>query len=256
MIKFKANGEKYTCPTSWADITFKQWKQLKSTKDDLEIISILSGIPSDIIKRISERSILKLSLAVSFISRPLDIENYLPPEEIEISRRVKFPFIKDIKGKTYGQKIYFQHVLSNNKEDEAKIIEESILIYAEPYLSGKEFNISKLSELKNSLDNVFFVDLYSIAINYSDQLKKILETEREELKTEPTNEQNAAGVKMFSRFGVMNTVKALAGNNILNYEKVLLIEYNTVFIHLLMNKAEGIYQDNYRKILEQKQKRK
>jgi hypothetical protein len=54
----------------------------------------------------------------------------------------------------------------------------------------------------------------------------------------------------------MNTVKALANNDILNYEKVLKIEYNTVFIHLLMNKTEGVYKENYRKILERKQRRK
>jgi hypothetical protein len=98
--------------------------------------------------------------------------------------------------------------------------------------------------------------LYSIAIAYTNQLKEVVQIEARELKTIPTNEQKSAGVDMFSKFGVMNTVKALANNDILNYEKVLKIEYNTVFVHLLMNKTEGIYQDNYRKILEQKHKRR
>ena len=256
MIKFKAKGIQYSCPTSWTEITFKQWKELNNTKDDLKLLTILTGVPSNIIKRISEKSLFNLSLAISFISKPLKIEDYKPPEEFNYKRNKKIPFVKDIKEKTYGQKIYLQHSLIENEGNEAKIIEESVLIYSQPYIDNSDFNLDRLNALKNSLDDVFFVDLYSIAIAYTNQLKEVVEIEGRELKTIPTNEQKSAGVDMFSKFGVMNTVKALANNNILNYEKVLKIEYNTVFIHLLMNKTEGVYQENYRKILEQKHKRK
>jgi len=256
MIKFKAGKVNYKCPTSWADITFKQWKELQGTKNELELISILTGIPEETINRISENSLLKLSLAIGFIATPLKIENYEPPSEFIYKRNNKIPFIKDIREKTYGQKIYLQHVLITNQGDEIKLIEESVLIYAQPFIDNSDFNLDRLISLKNSLDNVFFVDLYSIAIAYSKQLKEIVETEAKDLNVNPTNEQKAAGVDMFLKFGVMNTVKALANNNILNYEKVLQIEYNTVFIHLKMKKAEGIYQDNYSKILQQKNKRK
>tara|TARA_R110002167_G_scaffold354453_1_gene568378 strand:+ start:572 stop:1342 length:771 start_codon:yes stop_codon:yes gene_type:complete len=256
MIKFKAGKVNYKCPTSWSDITFKQWKGINKTKDELELISILTGIPGDVISRISENSILKLSLAISFIMNPLKIENYEPPSEFNYKQNKKIPFIKDIKEKTYGQKIYFQHSLLENQGNESRLIEESVLIYSQPYIDKKDFDLDRLIELKNCFDNVLFVDLYSIAIAYSKQLKDIIDFEAKELKTEPTNEQKSAGVDMFSKFGVMNTVKALANNDILNYEKVLKIEYNTVFIHLLMKKTEGIYQENYSKILQQKHKRK
>jgi hypothetical protein len=256
MIKFKAGKVSYKCPTSWGEITFKQWKGINNSNNELELISILTGIPSDVINRISENSILKLSLAIGFIATPLNIENYEPPSEFIYKQNKKIPFINDIKEKTYGQKIYLQHSLIENQENEAQLIEEVVLIYAQPYIDKSEFNLDRLINLKNCLDNVLFVDLYSIAIAYSKQLKEIVETEGRELKVEPTYEQKGAGIDKFSKFGVMNTVKALANNDILNYEKVLKIEYNTVFIHLLMKKTEGIYQENYSKILQQKHKRK
>ena len=252
MIKFKAGKKKYSCPTSWSDITFKQWKELNKTEDEMELLSILTGIPSETINRISENSLLKLSLAIGFIATPLKINNYEAPSEFNYKQNRKIPVVQDIKEKTYGQKIYLQHALIDNQGNEEKLIEESVLIYAQPYIEETDFNLDRLIDLKNCLDNCLFVDLYSIAIDYSKQLKEIAETEGRELNVEPTNEQKSAGIDMFSKFGVMNTVKALANNDILNYEKVLRIEYNTVFIHLLMNKSEGIYQDNYRKILEQK----
>jgi hypothetical protein len=262
MIKFTSGKRKkkkyYQCPTSWGEITFKQWKQLNESKDktELELVSILTGIPEETIKQISENSLLKLSLAIGFIATPLKISNYKPPKEFSYKQNRKIPYVEDISEKTYGQKIFLQHTLIENEKNEAKLIEESVLIYSQPFIDKSEFDLDRVIELKNSLDNVFFVDLYSIAIAYTKQLKEIVETEAKELNVEPTHEQKSAGVDMFSRFGVMNTVKALANNNVLNYEKVLKIEYNTVFIHLLMNKTQGTYQDNYRKILEIKHKRK
>ena len=256
MIKFKAGKKNFVCPTSWSDITFKQWKGINKTTDELEMISILTGIPSGMIKRISENSLLKLSLAIGFLANKMDINKYEPPEFLEFKQGRKIPYVKNIKEKTYGQKIYLQHSLIENQKDEEKLIEEAVLIYSQPYIDQGEFNLDRTIELKNCLDNCKFVDLYSFAIGYSKQLKEVAEIEAKELNIEPTNEQKSAGVDMFSKFGVMNTVKALANNDILNYEKVLRIEYNTVFIHLLMKKTEGIYQENYRKVLEQKHRRK
>lgn len=57
---------------------------------------------------------------------------------------------------------------------------------------------------------------------------------------------------MFDQFGIMNTVDSLAGGDILKYEKVLRMDYNTVFAKMFRNKLEGLYQENYRKILEKK----
>lgn len=256
MIKFKANGIQYSCPTSWSEITFKQWKDLNNTENELEMITILTGIPENVITRISENSLIKLSLAIGFVAKPIQIRDYQTPESIKINEELSVPYVQDIKEKTFGQKIYLQHTIQENKENEQNLIPEVFLTYAQPYIDKKDFDLNRLIELKNSLDNVFFVDLYSVVIGYSDQLKNIIEIEKSELHIEPTYEQKTAGVDMFSKFGVMNTVKALANNDVLNYDKVLQIEYNTVFIHLLMNKVQGIYQDNYRKVLQQKNKRK
>ena len=77
MIKFRAKGIQYSCPTSWSEITFKQWKELNNTKDDLKLLSILTGVPSNIFERVSYKSLFNLSLAISFISKHLKIEEYV-----------------------------------------------------------------------------------------------------------------------------------------------------------------------------------
>ena len=89
-------------------------------------------------------------------------------------------------------------------------------------------------------------------MSYITQLKSILETEQNALHKEPTYEQKKAGVDMFNDFGVMNTIKALAGGDILKYEAVTKIEYNIIFTHMAMNKVQSEFEENYRKVLKQK----
>lgn len=65
--------------------------------------------------------------------------------------------------------------------------------------------------------------------------------ESETLNAEPTKEEVAAGVKRFDKFGVMNLIDALANGNVLQYDSVLYIEYNTIYIKLLMNKEQALF---------------
>lgn len=257
MIKLKTNNDKvFYIPSSWSEVTFKQWKDLIHSNNEMEMLSILSGLEIDIINRIKESDLIKLSVCISFVKHPLKIENYSAPGKIVINKNVSIPLITDIGEQSFGQKVYFHELLKSGSDNIIELLPELILTYGQPYIDKSDFDLNRLIELVPSFDNIFFVDLYATALNYIEQLNAIIEIEKEHLSTKPTNEQVAAGVNMFEEFGVMNTIKALANGNILNYEKVLKIEYNTVFNHMRMNKTESIFQENYRKVMEQKHKRK
>ena len=94
--------------------------------------------------------------------------------------------------------------------------------------------------------------MIEMVLDCIEQLKEIIETESKELSIEPTREQRLAGVSMYDEFGIMNTIRAVAQGNILNFDKVLEIEYNVVFIYLKMAKTDSIFQTNYQKVLNKK----
>ena len=254
MIHVKIKDDSYHVPTKWAEITFRQYVDLNATEDSSEIFSIATGIPLETIQATEEDQLQKLVVILGFLQVPLNIEGYEPPERIDVGG-VQIDLVKDIREKSFGQKIYFHETMKQCGQNVVPSLPEIVSIYAQPYFSGPDFNMDKAELIIPLLEDVFFVDLYSTAISYIEQLKSILEDEAKTLSSKPDPLQVEAGVDMFNQFGVMNTIKALANNDITKYAEVEKIEYNTAFVHMRMNKVQNDFNDNYRKVMEQTRNR-
>ena len=255
MIKAKIKDNVYNIPTKWSETTYQQYIDLKDANGENEIISALTSIPINIISQLELEEKNKLYLLLQFTKIKFVPDEFEKPEHLLVNGK-KIPYVKDIKEKTFGQKIYFQDVVNNNTNDLNSILLDIVAIFSQPYIDELEFDINKIDKTKELLKEVFFVDLYSTAIGYLSQLKKIVEEEAKTLSVKPDNNQILAGVKMFERFGVMNTIKALANNDITKYAEIERLEYNTVYVHMQMNKVQKEFDENYRQVLEQQRKSK
>lgn len=251
MIKVKNGKEVYSIPTSWGEITYKQYKDIQGVEDELKILSILCNIHIEIVERLGGKTIAKLSILLSFLKEPIKLEGIKPPEYLTSLDGFKIDITKDIKEHSFGQKIYLHQLLKDSENDIIKILPDIVLVYSQEQITKKDFDINKINELNNQFDNIFLVSLYATAMNYVLQLKDILEAEHNVLSSEPTREQKLAGIDMFNDFGVMNTIKALAGGDVLKYDAITKLEYNVVFTHMVMNKVQADFEDNYRKVLKQ-----
>lgn len=223
MIKAKINKFEYAIKTSWDELTYFDYLHITSISE-LEGVSYLSGIPVDTIMMIDEDSQNKLSFCLEFIKE-------LPDKKFKC---------KNIREESFGQKI----LLQNSLDDKERLPAIALAIY--------EYDYENLEESISKVLNLSFTEVYCKGINYLEQFKLIAESEALHLKSTPTSEQLRAGLNMFDEFGVMNTVDALANGNILDYDKVLKIDYNTVFIKLKMLKFTGQYKENYSKIMSKK----
>lgn len=227
MIKAKINKVEYNIKSSWNDLTYEDYINVISYTDSIDAISYLTKISVEDIMRLDVNSQKKLSICLDFLQ---DLEL----EEVEDC--------KDIRKETFGQKILAQEQL---KIDNKELIPAYLLaIY--------EYNYENLEESLSEVLKMNFKTVYNRGMNYINQLSKILEIESIHLKTVPTSEQKRAGIDMFDEFGVMNTIDSLAGGNVLNYEKILKIDYNTIFIKQKMLKFANIFQENYTKIMTKK----
>jgi hypothetical protein len=253
MIKAKVNGVEYQIPTKWQEVTFKQFMLLEETNEPDEIISIASGIPLDIIKQADEAALSKIAIVLGFLRVKLNPNGYSPPKELQL-KEFTVPVVQDIREKSFGQKLHFNEVMKAAGQELLHALPEIVAIYAQPFFDGPDFELDKCEALIPLLEDVFFVDLYSAAFAYIEQLTQILEDEEKTLSSEPDQEQVEAGVRMFEQFGVMNTIKALANNDVTKYDDVLKIEYNTIFVTMRMNKTQKDFNENYRKIKERNRK--
>lgn len=262
MIHFKLGKHKYSIPSKWSEVTTGQFLALREAKNDIEMLNILSGIPIDTLIYLDKNSVLRLTLAIAYVKELPKLDN--PPEPIDITisfldgiynRTVTIPHIKDIKKKTWGQKIKLQNIV-NQKTDEFDKILDIVLVYAQPYIDRTKFDPNRFMSLKKHFYDVNFLNLYGLAKDYLEQLHDIITFEKNNLYVEPTNEQKVAGIDRFEKFGVMNTVNASAKNDVLKYEKVLETEYNVMLTHMLIQKEKSEFQKRYSEVMKRKAKRR
>ncbi len=225
MIKAKIKNKEYQIKNSWSDLTYQNYIDV-CKMSDIEALSFLSGIEPNILNSLDELSLERLLFCIDFLKET-------PKEIVEC---------KNIKKETFGQKIILQNQLRNSEPQLSPAV--ALAVYEYDY---NEFNKSLLEVLKMP-----FNEVYCKGLDYLKQFNDIVEMESEHLKSEPTTEQRQAGIDMFDEFGIMNTVDSLAGGDVLNYEKILNIDYNTIFIKLKMLKFAGIYNKNYSKIQNRK----
>lgn len=225
MIKAKVGKREIEVKTSWNDLTYSDFLKIVGL-DTIEVISILTGLTVDELAMLEPLSKQQLTNLLSFVEKI---------EEEEVT-------CKDIREESFGKKILLQEKAKDDNKYE--MIPYAYAIYE-----------LDANDIKNSFDIALtkpFLEVYHKGMNYIEQLTKVIDTENEQLKHQPTSEQRRAGLDMFDEFGIINTINALAGGNILNYQKVLEIEYSTVFVYLKLKKTEAIYQENYTKIMSQK----
>lgn len=232
MIKVIINKEKFNIPTSWNDVNYSDWILTLNETDSYKIVSLITKIPLEYLKALPKQELDKIDFLLSFLKTDIDFQNY----DIEIEK-------VDIFRESWGKKIEIQQLIEKQKENLLPYLKDIIRIYI-PVVVNQFTDTDR--------DNIIYV--FKLAYNLIEQLKVILDNEHEQLHVRPTSDQTNAGVDMYDAFGVMNTIRAVALGNILNFDEVLKVKYNVIFLYLKMNKTDGIFQENYRKILERKRK--
>lgn len=85
---------------------------------------------------------------------------------------------------------------------------------------------------------------------------QIVKDEIGELQLDYEADHVLAGIKKFERYGINNTIDALAEGDVLKWEEVLLMPYNVIFTKLRMNKDKVVFQRSLKRVLENKNKNK
>lgn|SRR3972149_3087469 len=218
MISILINKISYEVPTSWYDVTYKQWHEIQSEKDELTMLSTITSIPIELLENFNQNQLDKVGIVLNFLQNPIDFKDIGKP---------KNPI--DIKRQSWGKRIEAEQLLRNKIDDIDGII--------------KCYDVDI---------NCPIIEVFELVLDIIEQLKLIIEREEKELNVEQTREQVAAGSSMYEEFGIMNSIRSVAQGNILNFDKVLEIEYNVIFMYLKMQKTDGIFQSNYQKLMSKK----
>lgn len=257
MLHYKIAGKEYSVPVSWNEITLGQFLKLINSKkggetDMFQVLSTLSNIEYELLTSVnmSAEALENLLLATEWVSDIPNLKSLPIPKKFLINGKSIATDIQ-ITTKGYGQKILFQQAVSDKSEATESITDAIAIYYFSDYY-GKEFNADELEPFKKLVLETKIIEAYPIGLNLINQLIQVLETEASTLQYTPEVDEMSAGIEDMSKFGVMNSIRQLTGNDITKVEAVLKTPYNVVLMFQQMNIAEVGYQRRLRKILSKK----
>jgi hypothetical protein len=149
MIPILINGNPYTLPTKWSEITVRQYRDLNRHKDEIEkadnfanarLISIFTGINFDTLLNFDCSSFTNEVLpALTFVEKDIDLFAVKRADKIKIGSK-EVNAIVDPKRERLGQKLYLEQVLEKaieNKTHISEIVAPVVACYYAPKLNDE-----------------------------------------------------------------------------------------------------------------------
>jgi hypothetical protein len=153
MKVIEINKVNYNIPESWDEVTFRQLLKLARSHeaDTIETIAILLNADYNTIFSLPPQNVDQwIAPFVSFVNQEIDFDKLKVPDEINIYDE-KMDFIKclkvpkNIELKSFGQKIYFQKLMMEERDILDKM-PELVAIYLHPEFTGGKFDELAIKE--------------------------------------------------------------------------------------------------------------
>lgn len=244
MYSFKCSGKEFEIPTSYFDLTVKEYLSIVNQETNLDWLAMKTGFTKEELIFIDLEPVLN---ALNFISEH-------PTGVIEHTNQViindlLFTLKKDIGEYQFGQKI-----LAVQKLDEGDPV-GALAVYLEPLVHCAKFDAERIDEVREILIEMNCGEVYGAVGFVTEWILEALKKERALPSVPISAEQTQAGINNFEELGVFNLIDDLAHGQPWRYEEVLAIDYNTIFMKLRRMNISAIFERRYSDILRAKHNR-
>lgn len=196
MVVFKINDKQVPFPTSYEELTLRQFFALRdNSKNIFGVLEALSGIPSKEWKyKISIEQFEAISPFISFIqNEPPAFDSYLMPDSIEINGN-RYAIPEGLGLKTLIQKIAFEDAIRKNLSD-VDLIPTALAIYFHPDIDQCDFDEDRLEVCKELILDCKINEAFPIAGFFFEKYKQSLKEKEKNWNTNQAQKNKAQGLK-------------------------------------------------------------
>ena len=164
MINFKLNGKAFQFPSSWEDLTFKQYTGILKSKSDLDHLAVLTGIDIDVLMKAEIGGIEELIIAMSFLKTMPEIPTYVKqvgPYPLPVNHKGQF----DIRYESLGQFEDMRQVMKRLPEKDLIAHTEAYARYVAIYIQkirDKEYDSLKVDEVTEQVQGYTALEVISL----------------------------------------------------------------------------------------------
>ena len=230
------NGQSVHIPSTWDDVTFSQFLQMKDCKDDSVLLSVLTGIDVELCRQI------KPNILEAILSPVANIGEVEMLDDVQILGK---PVPSKVGSMEFARKVNCD-ALSRNYQDE-EMIGRMVAIYCAHGIEDEDIEAMYQLVLGES-----FTCVVSAGRLISNQLIEMQKVEEKIKKPEYENEEWQAGIDDFKKYGVAGLVRGIALRHHCTKEDVFRWSYNSVLLELMQAADENAYQRKLNKILNHK----
>jgi hypothetical protein len=169
MIAVKINGKRYMCPSSWHEVTVKQYVQIATEwepekdiadRDYYQLLNILTGNNFTAIANGIELNVTLINLVGWVITTPFQFDK-TPPKTLKYGKKL-FPIPEDVSEVSIGQMIH----LRRHFIDQSKYLEQNLsiatAILLQPAIDGAPFNLSRAKKIAKEIDEMAITLIHPI----------------------------------------------------------------------------------------------
>lgn len=175
MKNIQIDKDIYTLPESWDEVTVNQFLELRDCEnaDFITILSKLINAPYDKVFACNPEMIAKKIMPMLnwYFDETFNFDELKIPSKLSVQDK-KYPIPRDIRLKSFGQKIHFEEIMRDMKDPVIRM-PYVVAIYMYPVVTKNKFNIESLDEFtKNTIGNCKITEIYPIANFFLTKLKK------------------------------------------------------------------------------------
>jgi hypothetical protein len=189
MKKIQIDKDVYNLPEGWHDVIVNQFLELRNCEnaDFIKILSILISAPYDKVFACDPEMIAKKVIPMLgwYFDETFNFDELKIPPKLSI-RDSEYPIPRDIRLKSFGQKIHLEEIMRDMRDPVAKM-PYVVAIYMYPVVTKNKFDIESLDEFtKNTIGNCKITEIYPIANFFLTKLKKyFLKKKKRSLRSIP-----------------------------------------------------------------------
>jgi len=187
MKAIQIDKDVYDLPEGWHEVTVNQFLELRDCEnaDFITILSKLINAPYDKVFACNPDMIAKqiLPLLDWYFDETFNFDELRIPPKLS-SQENEYPIPRDIRLKSFGQKIHFEEIMRDIKDPVTKM-PYVVAIYMYPIITKNKFDVESLDEFtKNTIGNCRITEIYPIASFFLNKLRKyFLKKKRRSLRS-------------------------------------------------------------------------
>ncbi len=257
MIPFSINGKPIQIPSSWNELTLRQFFAVRKADSFFDKMEVITGEKDW--DKVQDIDVTLLPFML-WLTDEKEFEDSESQNWLMIQgqyRKLSYEIKKDLGEYSFGQKIMCQRELARLQSEEKSPFDAIPLLiatYFQSEVEGVKYDPEAAEKFIEKVLEMNIRDIYPAYKFITQELLRLIQRDQIHLTRTPSQAEALVGTKELDPLKDLILIDSLAGGDIFKHDAVTELPYNRVFGKLYMQNEIAKHQEKIESVMKQKQK--